>query len=410
VVAPDRPRSPIAILVHAYYEEDARVRRKAEALVAAGWPVDVFALRRAGDAPTGEIQGVRVSRLPVGRHQGAGLVTYIAEYVAFFARAGLALARAHRHRRYALVEVNTLPDFLAFAGLPLKLRGVPLVLDLHEAMPEFFRSRFPRASGRIAHGLLNAQERLSIRAADAVVTVNDALADRLVRLGVPRDKVTVVMNAPSTTLFDPAAFAVRPFMGDGSLRLAYAGAVTPIYELDVVLRAVGEILQRRPDLPVEAHIYGRGDSEADLASLATELGITAAVTLHGRIPLEAVPAAIADADIGLAPTRRDPFTELSLSTKVFEYAAMGKPVVASRLATVERYFPPGTATTYSPGDHASLADAILGLVDDPAARTRSVAATAQRLSDLSWERQATVYLGLVERLVAASGRSAPRGS
>jgi glycosyltransferase involved in cell wall biosynthesis len=399
-MSPARPRPPVAVLVHAYYEEDARVRRKADALVAAGWPVDVFSLRRPGDAPSGEVDGVRVTRLPVGRHQGAGLGTYLTEYLAFFARAGIALARAHRHRRYGLVEVNTLPDFLAFAGLPLKLGGVPLVLDLHEAMPEFFRSRFPRASGRIAHGLLDVQERLSIRAADAVITVNDALADRLLRLGVPSAKVTVVMNAPSTTLFDPAAFPARSFMEDGTLRLVYAGALTPIYELDVVLGAVAELARRRPELPVEAHVYGRGDSEPELARLAAELGIDGSVTLHGRIPLEAVPAAVAAADIGLAPTRRDPFTELSLSTKVFEYAAMGKPVVASRLATVERYFPPGTATTYAPGDPADLADAILGLVDDAATRERAVAATARRLADLSWERQADVYLALVQRLVA----------
>ena len=65
------------------------------------------------------------------------------------------------------------------------------------------------------------------------------------------------------------------------------------------------------------------------------------MTFHGRIPIDDVPAAVAAADIGLAPTRRDPFTDLTLSTKVYEYAAMGKPVVASRLPMVVATFPPG---------------------------------------------------------------------
>ncbi len=136
-------RRPICMIVHAYYEEDPRVRREAECLVAAGWAVDVFGLRRPGESPSAVVAGVNLRRLPVGRHQGAGLPVYLAEYGAFLARAFWAAALAHRRRRYGLVEVHSLPDYLVFAALPLKLVGVPVLLDLHEAMPEFFRSRFP---------------------------------------------------------------------------------------------------------------------------------------------------------------------------------------------------------------------------------------------------------------------------
>ena len=66
-------RGPIAMSVHAYYEEDARVRREAETLVADGWEVDVFGLRRPGEGPHAVVAGVNLQRLPVRRHQGAGL-------------------------------------------------------------------------------------------------------------------------------------------------------------------------------------------------------------------------------------------------------------------------------------------------------------------------------------------------
>ena len=94
------PRRPICMIVHAYYEEDARVRREAETLVAAGWEVDVFGLRRPGEEPAGIVAGVNLHRLPVGRHQGAGLFVYLAEYGAFLLRAMWAATRAHRRRRY----------------------------------------------------------------------------------------------------------------------------------------------------------------------------------------------------------------------------------------------------------------------------------------------------------------------
>ena len=167
------------MLVHAYYEEDSRVRREAESLVARGRSVDVFALRRPGLPAEEKLEGVRLRRLDVQRHQGAGLGTYLREYLAFLVRAGWSASRSHRRRHYGAVVVHTLPDFLVLAALPLRIVGVPIVIDLHEAMPEFFRMRFPRASNPVVHRLLLVQERRSIGLATAVMTVNDALAARL---------------------------------------------------------------------------------------------------------------------------------------------------------------------------------------------------------------------------------------
>jgi glycosyltransferase involved in cell wall biosynthesis len=401
-------RRPIAMIVHANYEEDSRVRREAEALVADGWEVDVFGLRRPGEAPTAVIEGVNLRRLPVRRHQGAGLPVYLAEYGAFLIRSLWAASRAHRHRRYELIEVHSLPDYLVFAALPLKMVGVPVLLDLHEAMPEFFKSRFPKAANPISYKLLRLQEKLSIKFANAVLTVNEPLAERLRDLGLRSDKLTVILNSPDLGLFDASANPHREFMADGVLRIVYTGALTPTYELDVVLRAVGAIKAARPDLKLQATFYGRGDAQPMLESLAEELGITDQVSFPGRIPIEDVPRAVAGGDIGVAPTRLDPFTGMSLSTKVLEYAAMEKPVVASRLPTVERYFAPDTLSVYEPGNPRALADMVLRLVDDPAGRIARVKKTRDRVEELSWTRQAAAYKDVVERLVAGSRRGRDR--
>jgi glycosyltransferase involved in cell wall biosynthesis len=397
------------MLTHSYYEEDPRVRREAEAIVAAGRPVDVFALRRPDDPPSEVLDGVSVRRLGVQRHQGAGLATYLREYLAFLVRAGVALTRAHRRRRYGLVQVHTLPDFLVFAALPVRLTGVPVILDLHEAMPEFYRSRFHGRAGRLGHTLLRLQERASTRFATAVLTVNDALGERLVGLGLPPSKLTIIPNAPSLARFDPARHPARPFMADGTLRLVYAGALSPIYEIDVVLDAMARLARDRPGLPVCLALYGRDFAEVPLHARATELGLADRVAFHGRIPIEAVPAAIAGADIGLAPTRRSDFTDFSLSTKAFEYAAMGRTVVASRLPMVERVFG-DDVVTYEPGDADDLAAALLRLVDEPEMREARVSRALARVRTLGWEHESARYLELVERLAVRQGAGPDAGS
>src|SRR4029077_5323934 len=172
----------------------------------------------------------------------------------------------------------------------------------------------------------------------------------------------VVRNTPSLGRFDPVAQPSRPFMADGTLRLIYTGALTPTYELDVAIRAVAAIRAKRPELAISFDVFGRGDTSAALEGLSRDLGLGDVVRFLGRIPLEAVPAAIAAADIGLAPTRRDAFTDASLSTKILEYAAMRRPAVVSRLPMVVRTFPPGTVSTYQPGDAEDLAASVLRLV------------------------------------------------
>jgi glycosyltransferase involved in cell wall biosynthesis len=166
---------------------------------------------------------------------------------------------------------------------------------------------------------------------------------------------------------------------------------------------------RRPELVVQLDLYGRGDSEPALRRQVAALGLDDRVTFHGRVPFESVPAAIAAADIGLAPTHLDSYTRFSLSTKIFEYGAMAKPVVATRLPLVEATFGSASVAVYDPGDPDDLATSILKLVDDPAERARRVAATSALVADLAWERTSRDYLALIEAL-AAGGLSSPEPS
>jgi glycosyltransferase involved in cell wall biosynthesis len=386
------------MVVHSYYEEDPRVRRQAETLVATGRPVDVFSLRRSGDPARETLAGVAVRRLDVQRHQGSPIATYLAEYTEFLVRAAFALARGHRRRRYALVQVATPPDFLVFAALPLRLLGLPVILDLHEATPELFRSRWPSLAGDFVIAGLTAVERLSIAVSTRALSVTEARHERLLALGVPAARLAVVHNGPVLARFDPRHHARRPFMADGTLRLVYAGALTPLYGLEDVVQALAILARDRPGLPVVLDVYGRGDRAEQLAELAAHLGVADRVQFHGRIPLDAVPAALAASDIVLSPIRHNSYAEMSLSTKVFEGAIMEKPVVAADLPAARAEFDADMLSWYAPDDPSDLARAIRKVLDDAAWRADAVVRAQQRARELSWDAEAPRYVALVESL------------
>src|SRR2546427_2924871 len=72
----------VCILLQNYYEFDVRVRRKAEALVAAGYSVDVLSLRSSHTEKTYTLNGVNVDTISLGKKRGS-LARYVFEYVAF---------------------------------------------------------------------------------------------------------------------------------------------------------------------------------------------------------------------------------------------------------------------------------------------------------------------------------------
>jgi glycosyltransferase involved in cell wall biosynthesis len=181
--------------------------------------------------------------------------------------------------------------------------------------------------------------------------------------------------------------------------MAYAGAVTPLYELELVLDAIARLCRERPEMAVMLDIFGRGDTEDDLREQAASLGIADRVAFHGRIPLDDVAAELAAHDIALSPLRQTPFSEMSLSTKVFEGSIVGKSVVTARTSTALRYFDEQSLPYYRPGDLDDFVAVLLRVIDDAADRERRVELARERSIALSWDHEAPHYIALLEELI-----------
>src|SRR5262245_31853116 len=95
----------IGIVRSFYYPHDPRVRREAEALVAAGHEVDVICLRQDGELASEVVRGVRILRLPLTHRRGS-FRRYAFEYSASILLSSLMLVRQSLPRRYDIVQVN----------------------------------------------------------------------------------------------------------------------------------------------------------------------------------------------------------------------------------------------------------------------------------------------------------------
>jgi glycosyltransferase involved in cell wall biosynthesis len=390
-------RHPVALVTHSHIPGDPRLLRQSTALVESGREVDIFCLRRVGEERETRIEGARILRMPV-RRTPSGFAGHLVEYLAFTHAVAWSLAREHRRRGYAVVQVANVPDFLVLSAVPERLRGIPVLLDLHEDLPAFFADRFRHPLLRSLRPIVSAVARGSAALADELITVHEPLRQLALERGVRPDRISVVMNGADGRLFDPQRWGRRPFMVDGVLRLIHHSNLQRLYGLD---RAIAGLAGLPADLDWRLDVYGEGPWRPVIERTIAETGTAARIRLHGWADIEALPALIADADIGLVPSLAEPYLAYSLSTKLLEYAAMGVPIVASDLETNRAHFTDAAIRYVPGGDPAALADAVREMVADPDATVARGVEALRQAEPFAWEHQRQHYLDVVDRLAGS---------
>lgn len=387
------------MVVHSYYPiGETRVQRQAMALLSDGYQVDVICLRNRGEAPRETVDGVNVYRLPARRHRGAGLITQLFEYMAFFMLAGWAVTRLHLRRRYRSVQVHNLPDFLVFCTVPTRIAGARVVLDLHDLMPEFMALRIGERHPLVK--LVRLVERASCAYADRVITVSEAWKEALIARGVDRHKLAVVMNTADLGLFAPRPSAPNPV---GDFHLVYHGTFTHRYGVDLIVEAASIIRDEIPGLKVS--LLGDGDLRPEIMSQIERLDLAEVVYVSpAMLEVASLMPALRSAHAGVVPNRSNVFTDGLLPTKLMEYVAMGVPVIAARTPALETYFVDDMLAYFEPGNADDLAKVVLSLATDRA-RLAELAAHAGSFNEIyNFETATQAYLAVINELWAAHRR------
>lgn len=392
------------ILLQNYYDIDIRVRRKAEALVSAGWSVDVLALRSHHGHKTYILNGVNVRTILLGKRRSS-LARYVFEYLAFFFWALFRLTIQMPRRRYALVDVNTLPDFLVFASILAKWKGAKVILDMHEITPEFYISRYGIAEKSWLVRILKYQEKISFGFADHVITINEPIQDLLASRGLPLAKATVIMNTADETRFSkesPSAPGVDRPDASTTFVMMYHGTLTRIYGLDIAIEAFR--IAQAEMTNAELWILGDGPEEGTLARLSQEYALSSRVKLFGRVPLAEISGWLTKCDAGILPIRRDVFLEFAFPNKLAEFIIMGKPVVVSRLRAIRHYFSEEALAYFEANNPVDLATQMVRIYRDHKMRVRMTAKAKEEYQPIRWDVMKGRYLRMIEEVVGPASR------
>lgn len=378
-------------MVQSYYLRDPRVRREAEALASEGYEVDVIGLREKGRPRKETVNGVNITRVPISRRR-ATVWRYLFEYSLFFVAATMLLTARLFTRRYDLIHVNNMPDFLVFSTLLPKLFGAKVLLDVHDPMAEVFMSKYGIRSGSPTIRLLKWQEKISLGYCHHVLTVSGVMKERLQKVA-GYTPVSVVLNVPDDSLFRRPDHDLSTRRSHDTFTLLYTGTISARYGLAVAIEAAVRLRREIPGLRLR--LVGEGDDLPYLREMVDRLDLNDIVEFRQPVPLSEIPGLILDSDVGISPHVEDGFMNLYFSTKVAEFVSMGLPTVVTRTQTIERYFDHEVVKYCEAGCVDSFADAVIELYRDPEQRARMSQRCREFGARWSWSNEKLAYLDVI---------------
>jgi glycosyltransferase involved in cell wall biosynthesis len=331
------------------FPPDIRVEKEMRALRAGGHDVTLLCGHREGQLLEEEYERFRLVRF---KEPAEGTIPKAANLLHHWATGRKraweqAVELFAQENRIEALHVHDLPLVPTCLAVSRRLK-IPLVFDMHEIYPVMIRGRMPTAIGLRqklnsgVHSLLfspgwwDRTEMRAVQNADHIVVVIEESKERLIRMGIAGEKISVVLNAEDIDSF--LAIPEQPAIAEkysGDFMVGYVGGVdNPNRGLENLVLALPLLLDHIPG--TRLLIVGDGPLRPTIEALVNKLGLSEKVIFAGWVPFNDVPAYVKAIQVAVIPHIINEHTNHTIPHKLFQYIALGKPVVASNIAPVRR--------------------------------------------------------------------------
>jgi glycosyltransferase involved in cell wall biosynthesis len=242
--------------------------------------------------------------------------------------------------KYKIDVLHVHDLYLLGAALSLKQKfDLPIVSDLHENYVEGlkkyrFSTTFP-GNMLISIPRWEKTEKKWLSKVDKIIVVIEEAVERLVRLGIQREKIGIVPNYVNIEQF--TAFGLDPTLMNkfkDKYLISYTGAFDFHRGLDTLIHAFKICTDK--GFNGNLLLVGSGQNQKKLVQFVNKLELGKSVIFEGYQPFRKFPSYIQISDIGVIPHIKTIHTDNTVPHKLFHYMLMKKPVIVSNCAPLER--------------------------------------------------------------------------
>jgi len=381
----------ILMVAYTNYSTDPRVMREAEALIKNHFEVDFLNLRRSGDKKNEVINGVNVIHLNQKRYRGSSSILYVLTYLLFFLKVFIFVSK--RFKKYKIVHVNNMPDFLVFACIIPKIFGAKVVLDIHDPMPATYKTKFGLPVESLLYKFLLFEEKISAKFANSVITVHEPIKFYvLIKDGIPEEKIEVIANFADENKFG----FIANYEFEDQIKMVFHGTIAERFGFGYVLQELARI----KELDFTFTIIGEGDYSTKLSELISKHDLNDKVKFDNQFyPVDKLPNILSKYNLGLVSYELSEATNYMLPLKYLEYISLGLPSLCVMNKALSYYFTTEDAFFFSSNLEGSLSKKIGEIIKD----RDLLMVKRKRISTIRekylWGTQAEKYCSLIKYLI-----------
>ena len=353
------------------FPPDSRVENEAHSLIEDGHEVFIFSVTYKSRPVFDEHGDIAVTRFQGNKLlYKSSAVAYQIPY--FHSRLRSAIMDFITSNKIEALHVHDLP----IAGAVFKVNrqhNLPITLDLHENRPEIMQhyrhmKQFP-GKYVISISKWKQAEKSLIDRADKVVVVTEEARDHYCdNYGSNPDRFIVVPNTihPEIFLKYPLDEKIQERFDNG-FNLLYLGDTSLRRGTADLIKAVKEVSQDISD--IRLIIVGTSSEHSILETLVADLALQEHVFLEGWQDVSLFPSYIHASSVCLSPLERNIHHDTTFANKIFQYMAMGKPLIVSDCPAQEKVVKDtGSGIVYEAGNLRALSEAIKKLWSNHALR------------------------------------------
>ncbi|NQT71171.1 MAG: glycosyltransferase family 4 protein [Chloroflexi bacterium] len=355
---------------HAYALAGNLVEAGYEVDVVAAFPIDLrrrWNFFRQWSIAKDKSNGMRVFRVFSLIPTGLGLIRKLLFYLSFALTSLIAIPFI-RKADYVLA-LHPPPAWLILPGFVFsRLLRAKYIIRVTDLWPDVV-FEFKLANRTPLRQLVKLMAKITYGMADQIMAFTPEIKARMVKSGVPENKISIVEMAVDTITFSPESLTAGEA---GTLGLPesnekfvvlYAGAFALTYDFDALLKAA-KILENERIVFV---ILGDGDAKNQITQTIKKLNLKNVIMAPPVAGAQKVAKCINYSDVCVMPLKPEMLTStITRPSKVFEFWACGKPVVSCTKGEMEHLTnESGAGIVVEPGDVEGLATAIKRLYQNP---------------------------------------------
>lgn len=298
-----------------------------------------------------------------------------------------------------IIHVHNPPDTLAFVvSIICSCRKIPFVYDIHDSSKEVINAaRINYVLKQIYIKLGLFFEAQVLKRAKGILTVSESLKSLLIKTrGVfkKQDPLFVVMR----NIDEATESLLKRETVEKDDYIFYSGTIDERFiGLEFLIDSIEETLKGSD---TKLYIAGDGRYRAEIEKYVFDKGLSGCIKFFGRIKKEINFEMIQKSKITVIPYERNSLTEIALPNKLFEYMALGKPVVYPDFSGFREVLGMNNEGKYIPDDKNDLHKVVERLLSDKELREMTGENNRRLLKDITFKKESLKLIDLYKEVLS----------